>query len=269
MNFFKKLPIPAEIKSSAFECRRDHLTLRGTEYRPEGTDLPIAIVCHGFMAWQDSVKHYALLLAKQGYAAYCFDFSGGSVMKSQSDGKTADMSVLTEVRDLEAVIEYVQALPYTDSNELLLMGCSQGGFVCALAAAKNKYPVRKLSLFYPALCIPDDARAGKMMMARFDPNHVPDIISCGPMRIGRQYVTDMLPIDPFEEIKPYLGDVLIVHGSADRIVSSSYSEKARQAYESTHCGRVQMYIIEGGGHMFSKKHDRIAMSYLTDFCSKA
>lgn len=38
------------------------------------------------------------------------------------------MSVLTETKDLEAVIEYVKGLPYTNSNEIILMGCSQGGF---------------------------------------------------------------------------------------------------------------------------------------------
>lgn len=73
-----------------FSCQRDGLTLRGTEYRPEGDNLPIAIVCHGFMANQRTVQHYAKMLAGLGYAAYCFDFSGGCVMLGKSDGIVAE-----------------------------------------------------------------------------------------------------------------------------------------------------------------------------------
>lgn len=93
---------------------------------PPGTTCLVAIVCHGFMAWQDTVQQYTKFLAELGYCAYSFDFCGGSVLsRGKSDGKTTDMSVLTEVRDLEAVISHVQSLPYT-SKTLLLMGCSQG-----------------------------------------------------------------------------------------------------------------------------------------------
>ena len=184
-SFLKKNNTVEPFTESVFECNRGDLTIRGTEYRPEGENLPVAIVCHGFMAWQDTVRQYAKELARMGYCAYCFDFCGGSVMKKgKSDGETTDMSVLTEVQDLEAVITYVQSLPYTGS-ELLLMGCSQGGFVSALVAAKHPELVNKLVLFYPALCIPDDARAGKMMFAKFDPKNIPECINCGPMKLGR------------------------------------------------------------------------------------
>lgn len=98
-------------------------------------------------------------------------------MGEKSDGKTTEMSVLTEVKDLEAVIAYVRTLPYT-GDELLLMGCSQGGFVSAITAAKYPGIADKLVLFYPALYIPDDARAGKMMFAKFDPQGLTET-SCG------------------------------------------------------------------------------------------
>lgn len=125
---FKKPVLSDGITESTFECKRDGLTIRGTIYRPKGDHLPIAIVCHGFMAWQDSVKHYAAFLAEMGYAAFTFDFCGGSVMCGKSDGKTTEMSVLTETKDLEAVIKYVRNLSYTDSEKILLMGCSRQSF---------------------------------------------------------------------------------------------------------------------------------------------
>lgn len=271
LNFFRKEKMPEGITKSIFECKRDDLTIRGTEYRSEEENLPIAIVCHGFMAWQDSVRGYTKLLAEMGYAAYCFDFNGGSVMKSRSEGKTTDMSVLTEVKDLEAVIEYLRTLPYVDKENIFLMGCSQGGFVSALVAAKNKYPINKLSMFYPAFCIPDDARAGKMQAAKFDPENVPEIIRCGPMKLGRRYAMDVMHMNLFDEIKSYNGEVLIVHGTTDRIVNVDYAKRARDAYKSTTPEdidvekRVCLHIIEGGGHGFSKEQDVIAREYLRKF----
>ena len=142
------------------------------------------------------------------------------------------------------------------------MGCSQGGFVSALTAAKHPGLVDKLVLFYPALCIPDDARAGKMMFARFDPQNVPEIVNCGPMKLGRCYVKDVIDMDPIEEIKSYFGPVLIVHGTKDRIVKPDYSRQAQQAYPN-----AKLQIIKGGTHGFGKKHDAIAMEYLRNFAT--
>ena len=133
------------ITKTKFSCLCDGLTIRGYEYRPQGEKLPIAIVSHGFMANLMTVKHYAEFLAQMGYVAFCFDFNGGCVMMGQSDGKTTDMSVLTEVSDLCTVIEYAKGLKYTDSTNILLMGCSQGGFVSALTAAKLKNQIKKLT----------------------------------------------------------------------------------------------------------------------------
>ena len=248
------------ITESEFSCQRDGLTIRGTEYRPEGDHLPIAIVSHGFMANRNSVREYTQLLADKGYAAYCFDFCGGCLRGGKSDGKTTEMSVLTEVKDLEAVIRYTRSLPYT-SNKLLLMGASQGGMVSALTAAKPENDVGKLVLFYPAFCIPDDARAGKMMFAKFDPNNIPQRINCGPMKLGKCYPTDVIEMGPFPEIQGYKGPVLIVHGTNDRIVSIDYAQKAQTAYGDA----CTLKIIPNAGHGFSKEHDQLAQSYLREF----
>lgn len=269
-NIFGGNTADKKIEKSLFSCKRGDLTIRGTEYRPEGDRLPAAIVCHGFMAFQDTVRQYAKALAKLGYASYCFDFCGGSVIRGKSDGDTAEMSVLTEAEDLEAVIEYVKGKEYTDSENILLMGCSQGGFVSALTAVKHREEVKNLILFYPALCIPDDARAGKMMLAKFDPNNVPEKLRCGPMVLGRRYVEDVIHMDPFEEIKDYSGDVLIVHGTKDKIVDCSYSQRAYESYleagkEKGYNNRAVLKFIEGAGHGFLKHQDKIAIGYLKKF----
>lgn len=248
---------------------RNGLVIRGIEYRPEADNLPVAIVSHGFMANHRTVLQYVKFFAEMGYAAYTFDFCGGCVIGGKSDGRTSDMSVLTEAEDLKVVVEYIATLPYTDTENLTLMGCSQGGFVSALTAAELKEKVTKLVLFYPALCIPDDARAGKMMFAKFDPTNPPETFRCGPMKLGKQYITDVIEMNPFEAIAPYTGDVLIVHGTEDKIVNIRYIQQAHKIYGARKTGTVKLHYIDGGKHMFSKKHDAIAMAHLKNFSERA
>lgn len=252
----------AAITKSEFSCERDGLTIRGTQYRPaEGNDFPIAIVSHGFMANRQSVAHYAKRLAKWGFAAFCFDFNGGCI-KGKSDGKTTDMSVLTEKEDLKAVIAYARSLDYVNQKRLVLMGCSQGGFVSALTAAELQDQVSELILFYPALCIPDDARKGHMMFAKFDPQNIPEVVPCGPMKLGKIYPQAVMAMDPFAEIAAYKGPVLLVHGTADKIVDAAYAKRAREAYGERQC---MLQMIEGGTHGFKRSADNAAMFGMKQF----
>lgn len=254
------------IQANAFRCRRGDLTIRGICYRGEGEKLPIAVVSHGFLADSGSTRGYARQLAELGYAAYCFDFCGGC-LRGKSDGDTADMTVLTEVEDLKAVIRYAQSQPCTDPDRVTLMGCSQGGFVSALAAVELGDAVERLVLFYPALCIPDDARAGKMLFFRFDPENIPEVIGSVPIRLGRDYAATMQGVDPFAAISPYRGPVLIVHGDQDRVVDVDYARRAAAAYEGAAPRRCQLAVLQGAGHGFDGKADADAMALVRQFLS--
>ncbi len=252
----------SNIIHKGFSCTRDGLKIRGTMFRPAcPTPLPIVIVSHEFMMNRLTTLRYAYMFAKMGYAAFCYDFNGGGEI-SQSQGKSTAMSVKTEVKDLKAVIDFAKTQEYTDGSHLTLMGCSQGGFVSAIVAAEyGVEQVERLILFYPALSIPDDARKGSMIFARFDPQNVPKTLFCGPIILGRQYVLDVLNMDPFEIISKYRGPVLLVHGDFDHIVDHSYSEKAYEAYkkadeealaagEIAELPQLEFKTIHHGEHMF-------------------
>ena len=242
-----------------FECRRDALTIRGHVYRAKEGKLPAVVLCHGFLANDRTLRVYAQALASLGYVCYTFDFNGGGVF-CRSDGKSRDMTVFTELEDLRSVMNYVRKQPDVDSAHISLLGCSQGGLVSAMYAKRQPAAVEKLVLFYPALCIPDDARAGKMMFARFDPKKIPDTILYFPMRLGRDYAKSVLKTDVYKEIGGYEGPTLLIHGSADRIVSISYSEKAAKLYPN-----CTYHVVADGQHGFRGKHDREAVQVLTEF----
>ena len=236
-----------------FSCYRDGLKINGTLFLPKtrkNEKLPIAIVCHEFMANQLFSFPYAKALAGIGFAAFCFDFCGGGLV-STSWGSRRDMSVLTEISDLKAVIRFAQSLSNTDESELLLVGCSQGGLVAALTAAQMPETVNGLVLLYPALCIPDAARGGEMLWLKFDPSHIPEKMHAGPMPLGRRYAADVMNMDAFRQIAGYSGKVLLLHGDKDTIVDISYAEKAESVYQAAGAD-VRFVVIPGGKHIFRK-----------------
>ena len=259
-----------DIERQKFSCYRDDLKINGTLFLPKmrkNEKLPIAIVCHEFMANQLFSFPYAKALAGIGFAAFCFDFCGGGLV-STSRGSRRDMSVLTEISDIKAVIRFAQSLHNTDESELLLVGCSQGGLVAALTAAQMPETVNGLVLLYPALCIPDAARAGEMLWLKFDPSHIPEKMHAGPMPLGRRYAADVMNMDAFRQIAGYSGKVLLLHGDSDTIVDISYAEKAESVYRAAGAD-VRFVVIPGGKHIFRKPSQiRQATQEITAFVRK-
>ena len=244
-------------RQQQFSCQRDGLTIRGYLYGDTSAPQEAVILSHGFLANQSTTIPYAKLIAELGFVAFTFDFCGGGI-GSKSDGKSVDMTVLTEMEDLKAVYQYVSAQPFVTGVSLL--GCSQGGFVSAMVARDLGERVKRLMLFYPALCIPDDARKGKMMFYKFDPQNIPDVLGRIPMKLGGDYARSVVGMDVYEEVKGYTGPTLLLHGAKDDIVDISYARKAREVFPN-----CTYHEIEGGGHGFSGKYDEEACEYLKAF----
>ena len=244
-------------RARRFECQRDGLTIRGKIYGDTGEARPVVILCHGFLADQSTLKDYARLAEAQGYIALTFDFCGGGIM-GRSDGKSRDMTVFTEMEDLRVVMDYVKDQPFAAG--ISLWGFSQGGFVSAMTAKKYPDEIDRLILIFPALCIPDDARRGKMMFYEFDPDNIPDILGRIPMELGGGYARAVVGLNVFDEIGGYEGPVLYIHGTADDIVPVAYARKAKDLYPN-----CEYHEIVGGGHGFKGKYDREACALIEQF----
>ena len=218
-----------KIKKTVFEIDSQGCRLRGFILRPDRPGkLPTVIVSHGFGSCTRDTKKYARVFVDEGYAAVCFDFCmSGS---GKSSGSSLGMSVLTEKTDLLNVLDYVKTLDFVDVEHITLAGCSQGGFVSALAAAEREDEVERLIMYYPALCIPDDARRGQMINAKFDPEHVPDQFRALFVKLSSKYVLDVIGMEPYREICGFQKPVLIVHGTKDKLVDISYSRRACEGY---------------------------------------
>lgn len=201
---------------------------------------PLVILSHGFNGTHGGVMDYAAHFCAQGFAAYCYDFCGGSA-NSKSEGSMLDMSVLTEAEDLDAVIDHFKADGRFDG--ILLWGASQGGFVSAYVAARRPADVRAMALEFPAFVIQDDARK----RANPDGSFAEQNTALGA-RIGRKYNEDAVSFDIYDVIGGYDGPVLILHGDRDGLVPISYSRRAAEVYAS-----AEMVVMPGEGHGFMSK----------------
>lgn len=260
----------SELEREEYEVWRDGLAIRGTLLRKPGSaPKPIAIACHEFMLDRTSQYSYAALLAENGYAVFTFDFTGDNV-KGKSDGASRNLSILTQMADIAAVLHYAQARTDTLTDQTLLLGCSEGGLAAALEAPRLvPGEIRNLVLIYAGFSMPGNGRMGTMLGARFDPEHIPDSFSIGEITLGPAYAADVQLMYLSDCLRGYWGNVLLVHGSDDRIVSAALAREAEQIYRDedrralqegkiSQLPLVRLRVLPGARHLFLRPEDQAA-----------
>ena len=248
------------VSSTDLDTSRDGMKIHGVLYTPDGYrgKMPAVIFCTGLNASYEETFPYAEAVASMGFAGYCFDFCGGRWM-STSDGETEDMSILTEVQDLDAVYRTLSARSDIDPSRMYLTGGSQGGLVAALYAAEYPSRFKALGLMFPAFNIPTLVKTAVDLFYGSLAN-VPETVYLMGYTFGRTYVVDAYRLRPYETIGQYGGDVLILHGDDDSVVPLSYSERALQVYE-----HAELKVLPEQGHGFTGTGLDTAIGYLREF----
>lgn len=220
---------------------RDGQKIYGKLFLPEETDapLPLVILSHGLGSDHRIMEPYAENFAENGFAAFVFDYIGGSE-ESMSDGNMTGMSVLTEAEDLSCILQSFRSDSRFSEDEIFLFGGSQGGFISAYAAGKHPDKIAGLVLLYPAFNLQDICR--KLVS---DADEIPDSVVIGEHTVGSLYIRDMLTFDIYEVLRQYPGPVLLFHGTADPYVPLEYTQRAGQVLAD-----ARVVIIEGAEHGF-------------------
>lgn len=170
--------------------RNGDLRIYGIAYVPDTDErVPLVIFSHELGNDHTSGQRYAERLAEAGYAAYVFDFCGGSVGGNKSDGSNNTMSVLTEASDLEAVLEASKSWAFVDSDKIVLLGGSMGGLVTTVVGSTHQDEIAGMILMYPALSAKEDSGMDEYR-SRDD---VPEDVSLfgGWIHVGKNYITDL------------------------------------------------------------------------------
>lgn len=218
---------------------------------------PAVILCHGYNGTNADFVKECTYFAENGYIAYAFDFSGGSV-RSQSSGASTDMTIFTEKEDLLTVFNYIQNLENVDSEQIFLFGGSQGGLVTTLAAEELMDKVKGVMLYFPALNIPDDWRRNYATVEA-----IPETVDFWGLKLGKNFFLSMRDFYTFDNIGSYPNDVLIIYGNKDAIVPYDAMVKAQETYSS-----AELVVFENEGHGFSPAGIEKAKKLLLDFMKK-
>lgn len=231
------------------EFHREGKKIYGELHLPEGDGrFPAVIIGHGFGGSMADTTNYASVFAKNGIAAYSFDFIGGGD-NIKSDGKMSEMSVLTEAADLQIILDGILELPEIDEKNVFLMGQSQGGFVASYVASKNPDKVRGLIAEYPAYVLQDDS-----LHRGFDVDNPPETFEVMGHVLGKIYHIDSTSFQIYDLLPNFKRNVLLLHGTSDSVVPYSYSEKAEKAFPN-----AKLVRVEGADHGFKGEDEANAM----------
>lgn len=218
---------------------------------------PVAILVHGFLGSLRNFEDLALFLGKNGIASVNVSLMGSG----NSEGLYEDSDFDTQADDVVNTLHFAQTLDIADVNNMFLIGESQGGFNCAMAALRVEEEINGICLWYPAFTIPDDYRDGLIIFRRYDVENIPDKVEFMPgYAVGRKMIEQGRAIKN-EEVFPAFGkDVLIIHGDQDTLVNCQCSIDLYPLYP-----HADLILISGSNHGFHGLDEINALYYTLGF----
>lgn len=206
-----------------------------------GEKCPIAIILHGIGDHKATpfMSTVSDSLLNKGIGTLRIDLNG----HGESDGNFTDMTISSEAADAIAAVHFAKQLP--EAARILLIGHSQGGVASILAAGKIGNEIDNLVLLAPAIVLKDGAKNGNILGGEFDPNHLPETLPIVWGVLGRKYIEDAKQLPIHEEFLKYKGKVTIIHGTADNVVPTLYSEKLKELNKT-----AELVLLKDFGHSF-------------------
>ncbi len=230
----------------------------GRIFKPESFDesrqYPVLIMSHGYNSRSEGADNALIqnCIAK-GMIVYTYDFCGGG-KASKSDGKTVDMSILTEITDLESVLADIKALPYTDDGKIVLFGQSFGGLCTALTAPRHQEDIAGVILQAPAL-----AYSIQGMFASKD--EIPETTENNYMTVGKGFYLAFWDLDIQAEIAKWNKEIFVMVGTEDGMmpnvieISQVYGDKLAFYAESTEAVAIEkgVHVVKDAPHSFHRE----------------
>lgn len=240
---------------------RDNLKICGVayysdDYAKKGQKKhPAIIMSHGYLCSLKDYKYFAEKFCRLGYNVYTFNFCCGSDEtdpEMRSDGDTRDLCIESEIQDLTAVFDYVSMQNCVNPEEIYLWGESQGALVSGLTAARLQEKVKKLIMFYPAVCIPDHARRGTLGGATYNPKNPPELMPTERAMLGRVFHDGVKDMDVYSELAKYMGKTLLIQGDCDSVVVPQYQFIVKDWFDKTD-DQIGKSVPDKSGHRMQFK----------------
>ncbi|MBF8250358.1 MAG: hypothetical protein HW400_959 [Candidatus Levybacteria bacterium] len=228
----------------------DGLKLCGILSSPRQKTQKCIILCHGIGYHKDEdeniFKNFAKRLCDLGFAVFRFDFRG----HGESEGRSIDMTIAGETRDLEAAVKFLQDKGF---EEFGILSQSFGGGAVSFFTSAHQEIVKALVLWNSVIdyaqwinpTLPWPIKYwGKPAFERAEKFGFTEIGST-KFKVGRKLMEEVMTLKPWKELLEILTPTLFVHGDKDNYVrvedSIKYSHMMKNA---------KLEIIKGADHGF-------------------
>ena len=226
------------------EILNGKILLRGIIENYEAEKLVVLV--HGFTGNLDGpddiFKKLSAELQGVGFAVLRFSFWG----TEPSEGGFEDMTIASEVSDMNKVLEYTESLGY---REIGLLGESMWGTIIAEAYRKS---LKFMIFWYSAFNLLDT----DFKDIFFTEDAQKEVLDNWYMlfeeyKIWGEFISKVSEIDVFDNLERITCPTLLLHGDKDDDVPFQQSEKA---FKSLKCLK-EIEIIKWAGHCFRNEQD--------------
>lgn len=216
--------------------------------------LPLVILVHGLTGHMEEphLVGIAKALNEHGYAVLRAELYG----HGKSGGTLRDHTILHWILEMNDVIRYARGLDWV--SDLYLAGHSAGGLTAMFSGAMMEDHLKALILLAPALCIPEDAKAGKLLWTGYDPENIPEEFEFEGHSISSSYLRTASLLPVADAMDAFAGPVLVVHGDADEQVPFECGVQAAEGYASS-----TFAVIPGDDHCFDYHLDKVNEAVLS------
>lgn len=247
----------------------DGLKLCGILSTPKRKTQKCIVLCHGITVDKEEdgiFTNLAKELGGAGYNVFRFDFRG----HGESEGNSVDMTIMGEVKDLEATVKFLQQKGF---REFGILGASFGGGPVAFYTAKHQDVVKAIVLWnslidYGSLINPvtDWGKRywGKGVLDRVKQFGFTEIGS-SRFKVGRDLINEIKTLEPWNELLKTEIPMLFIHGDKDTYVPYGDSDKYAAMMKN-----AEFVAIKGAEHGFhdNPKHAEQACKTTVEFFLK-
>ncbi|UJF35925.1 alpha/beta hydrolase family protein [Paenibacillus hexagrammi] len=236
----------------------EHAELAATLHYPAHSKLsssgqcdrwPLIIICHGFIGSRIGVDRLFVKAArefsKMGYLVLRFDYGGCG--ESTGDYGAGGLDVLIE--QTRSVIDYALTIECVDLSRVILVGHSLGGATALLTAAKD-HRVKTLVL-WSAVAHPHSDIVRIVGKNEYEKLPRGGAIDHHGYLLTSRFFDSLAQHQPFEQLRRFNGDVLVIHGTSDDIIPVDYAPLYQKMFWLRKEGQCDVELIYQADHTFS------------------
>ena len=192
-----------------------------TLVKPKDTkgNIPLVIFAHGFNGGRDEAGGFTRVaegLAQRGIASVRFDFAGNN----ESTDDFEQLNFTTTSQDYASVLAYAKTEVAVDEARIGTLGYSMGGRV--VSQELSNHNMKSVVLWAPATASMTLGGEEQMaaMVTQANNEGAADFEFFGNMlSVSKEFLDGTKSTKPLENIRAYTGDLLVITGGADDVVT--------------------------------------------------